>query len=153
MTYMMAASAGLTIAMALALPSLLSMPKAAPAAAAAPPDAAAISTMPTVADGMSKTPRPADNQTLLASNVASGMLTATVNGRTIGEMQSTMQIDISTYVHPGENTIRLFWLGTTDANLKITYSASAGQPRDVISAFVSPAESTAPGERSVTFFL
>jgi hypothetical protein len=144
----MAASVGLTIAMALALPSLLSMPKSAPAAAAP-----AVSTMPTIADGMAKTPTPADNQTILTSNVPSGMLTATVNGHAIGQMQSMMQLDISSYVHPGENTLRIFWLGTTDANLKITYSASAGQARDVTTAFVSPSDSMSPGERSVSFFL
>lgn len=148
-TYLMAAAVGLVIAMALALPSLLTVqaPPEPPPAAAVEPGA------PTLAQGVTKAPPLRDNQTLLALDIPAGMLAATLNGQPLGEMQSTMQADVSRFVHPGENTLRLMWLGTTDARITVTYAARAGSPRDVIRAYITPAESLQPGERTVTFFL
>jgi hypothetical protein len=149
---MMAAAVGLVIAMALALPGLLSVPPTPPSEE--PPATATVrAKAPDLADGMTKPPAPADNQTLLIADVPSGMLTATVNGQSVGELQSTLVLDISRYTRPGENTLRIFWVGATDGNVKITFAAQAGTPRDVIRAFVIPSETAAPGERTITFFL
>ncbi|HEY3267559.1 MAG TPA: hypothetical protein VGM37_11570 [Armatimonadota bacterium] len=147
-TYSIASSVGLTIATILAAPALLSMRyDAAPAGppGPAPADIAQALTAPA--------PAPADNQTLLSADIQSGGAIVTINNQPVGQFQAQASVDVSRFLHSGENAVRVMWVGPVGGDIRIQHAAAAGQFREVADCFLAPASTMTAGERTLTVYL
>lgn len=85
------------------------------------------------ASALAQTPGSAAHQTLLVSSVTGGAVQVKINGRLVGDFQSTMRLDVSNYVRPGPNTLTATALegDRPSGSVKVAYAAKPNQFRTV----------------------
>lgn len=103
------------------------------------------------------------NQTLLKAQTAVGYVTAYVNGKKVGRWGTTSaftstkgsfgKVDISPYVKPGNNTLKVVWdspKSLCSGSVEIAHATQTNQFRDLADITVGPMQKPT-GERTVTF--
>lgn len=148
LTYSIASSVGLLIAALLSIPTITAMRDFKPVQAApAPPTPTA-----EIAAPAAGVKAPVENQTVLRADIPSGQLVITVNGAAAGSMQSTTDLDITQFCHPGPNTVRCMWVGPVQGGITAVHTA-AGITRDLTELHLVPADTETAGVREMILYL
>jgi hypothetical protein len=92
-----------------------------------------------------------DNQTLLVTGSIKPV-TAYVNGRRVGDFQVGNKLDISNFIRPGENRLRVTWTDRTyPFVVRIAHAKSKNAFYDVTKLQVTKPDERARGEKEVLF--
>lgn len=148
LTYSIASSVGLLIAGLLSIPTITAMRIYKPPVAAPAPGAAAAE----IAAPATTAKPPVENQTLLRADIPSGQIVVTVNGSAAGSLQSTTDLDISSFCHPGPNTVRCMWVGPVQGSVSAVHT-EAGTTRDLTDIHFVPADTETAGVREMLIYL
>jgi hypothetical protein len=88
-------------------------------------------------------------------SVEEGTLTISLNGRKVGDYQSPLQLDVTPYLKPGQNTITLAWTESTRGSARIQYALAATPDKynDISSFNLLGSQGKQAGTKSLDFNL